>query len=62
VATDKSYSMQEIPNPEYYGNVDKKMIDEYKLPIVDMSFFIEFYEKLLELTDLRLPENGALEF
>ncbi|MCP5546370.1 MAG: hypothetical protein H7A50_03250 [Akkermansiaceae bacterium] len=61
VSTDRDYSMEDVSSPEWMGNVDPKLRDEFNLPKVDTSFFIEFCETLLNLTDLRAPENGAPE-
>ena len=61
VSTDKDYTMEDVASPEWMGNVDPKTREEFNLPKVDTSFFIEFCEKLLNVTDLRAPENGAPE-
>lgn len=61
VSTDKDYTMEDVASPEWMGHPDPEIIDEFNLPKVDTSFFIEFCEKLLDVTDLRVPENGAPE-
>ncbi len=47
--------------PWLAGNVDPEIIQEFNLPKVDTSFFVEFCETLLDATDLKAPENGAPE-
>jgi hypothetical protein len=61
VSTDKDYTMEDVSSPEWMGNVDQKTREEFDLPMVDTSLFIEFCEMLLNATDLRAPENGAPE-
>ncbi len=61
VSTDKDYTMADVSSPQWMGNVDPKLREEHNLPKVDTRYFIEFCERLLNITDLRAPENGAPE-
>jgi hypothetical protein len=61
VSTDKAYTMADVTNPEWMGHPDPKIVEQQNLPKVDTTFFIEFCAKLLDITDLRVPENGAPE-
>jgi hypothetical protein len=55
VSTDKDYTMADVANPEWMGNIDTKMREELNLPKVDTTAFIHFCDYLLKITDMQLP-------
>ncbi len=61
VCTDSDYTMEDVSSPGWMGNVDPEVIEKNNLPKVDTRFFIEFCDRLLDVTDLKAPENGAPE-
>ena len=59
MSTESDYTMEDVTSPELIVNITADERGEFGLPEVDALSFIEFCWKLLEVTDLRLPENGA---
>jgi len=61
VSTDKNYTMADVANPEWMGNIDPKMREELNIPKVDTTAFIYFCNYLLKITDMQLPTYPPID-
>ncbi|MDB9741240.1 hypothetical protein OAB00_00140 [Akkermansiaceae bacterium] len=63
VSTPSSYTMEDVANPVHYFQmaIDDKKRKELDLPKVNISLFVEFCDKLLEVSDMTYSQNGAPE-
>lgn len=61
VSTETDYTMEDVWSPESIGNMDPKILEEFKLPKVDTKGFIEFCDSLLKISDMKLPEQSISE-
>jgi len=61
VSTERDYTMEDIWSPEEIGNTDPKDLEKFKLPKVDIKWFIEFCDSLLRITDMQLPVHSVID-
>lgn len=61
VATETDYTMEDVWSPESIGNMDRKILEKFKLPKVETKWFIEFCDSLMKISDMKLTEQSISE-